>query len=241
MASKKDSLTIAWCDGGMTDGKFTQGLVYTILQAHKAGYKVDQALRVHGNQIGRQRQVLIDGWYDKSKTDWILWVDSDIELTMPILDTLWEAANPVIRPVVSGVYFISKQPEGTLTFPLPALFNDITEFSMQHVHPLPENELIKVDSAGMGLVLMHRSVMEKLRAEFPTQSVFAEQEGRGNEYVSEDIVFFRNLKKIGVPVYAHTGAIGTHVKRFNLDADYYNLFWKNYVDEHPEMRSATDN
>jgi len=226
MASKKDSLTIGWCDGGTTDGKFTQGLVYTILRLPEvAGFSVKQAVRVQGNQIGRQRQVLIDGWYDANTSDWLLWVDSDICLTAEILKTLWEAANPVIRPIVSGVYFISKQTEGTLDYPLPALFHDRSEYQMQHVHPLPNNELIEIDSAGMGLVLMHRSVVEKLRDKFPNDSFFGEKEGKGDEYVSEDIVFFRKVKAAGIPVYAHTGAIATHVKRFDLNAKYYNMYW----------------
>ena len=90
MASSKDTLTIGWCDGGMVDGKFTQGLMYTILEAPKQGINVTQAVRVHGNQIGRQRQALFDGWADQLDTDWLLWVDSDIVLTIDLLKKLWE-------------------------------------------------------------------------------------------------------------------------------------------------------
>ena len=228
MASKKDTLTIGWCDNGTTDGKFTQGLMYTTLGAKDHGINITNAVRVHGNQIGRQRQVLIDGWYDQLKTDWILWVDSDIVLTANVLNILWEAANPVIRPIVSGIYFVSKQDEGTLKNPLPVIFNDIDEFTIQHIHPLPENQLIQVDCAGFGLVLMHRSVVEKMRAKFPGESLFAEKEGLGNTYVSEDIVFFRKAKDAEIPVHAHTGALVKHMKRFDFDIDYYNLFWSNY-------------
>lgn len=231
MASKKDTLTIGWCDNGVTDGKFTQGLLYTTLEAPKMGINITNAVRVHGNQIGRQRQVLIDGWYDQLKTDWILWVDSDIVLTADVLKILWEVANPVIRPIVSGIYFVSKQDEGTLKNPLPVIFNDIDEFTIQHIHPLPENQLIQVDCAGFGLVLMHRSVVEKMREKFPNQSLFAEQEGIGKEYVSEDIVFFRKAKAAGIPVHAHTGALVKHMKRFDFDIEYYNLFWSNYKEE----------
>ena len=228
MASSKDTLTIGWCDGGMVDGKFTQGLMYTILEAPKQGINVTQAVRVHGNQIGRQRQALFDGWADQLDTDWLLWVDSDIVLTIDVLKKLWEAANKVIKPVVSGIYFISKQDEGTLTYPLPQIFNDVDEFTIKHIHPLPDNEIIQIDCAGMGLVLMHRSVVDKLREKFPGESMFAEKEAPGNKYVSEDVVFFRKLKAAGVPVYAHTGARAKHMKRFDFDDRYYALWWNNY-------------
>ena len=228
MASSKDTLTIGWCDGGMVDGKFTQGLMYTILEAPKQGINVTQAVRVHGNQIGRQRQALFDGWADQLDTDWLLWVDSDIVLTIDLLKKLWEAANKVIKPVVSGIYFISKQDEGTLTYPLPQIFNDVDEFTIKHIHPLPDNEIIQIDCAGMGLVLMHRSVVDKLREKFPGESMFAEKEAPGDKYVSEDVVFFRKLKAAGVPVYAHTGARAKHMKRFDFDDNYYALWWNNY-------------
>ena len=51
MASNKDTLTISWCDGGMTDGKFTQGLVYTILDAQAAGINIKNFARCAGNQL----------------------------------------------------------------------------------------------------------------------------------------------------------------------------------------------
>jgi hypothetical protein len=33
------------------------------------------------------------------------------------------------------------------------------------------------------------------------------------------------MKEAGIPLYAHTGALVRHMKRFSLDADYYGLFW----------------
>lgn len=226
MAHKpNETLSIAWCDNGMTDGKFTEGLVYTLVQSQSRKVKVHNAIRVQGNQIGRQRQALFDMWADNIKTDWILWVDSDIVINNDVLEMLWDAADAKERPVVCGIYFISKQNEGTLMQPMPCIFNDIDEYSIQYIHPLPDNEIVKIDVAGMGLSLMHKSIVPKLRAVSPEYSLFAEQEGIGDKYVSEDIVFFRNMKKAGIPVHAHTGARVRHMKRFSLDEHYYNAYW----------------
>jgi GT2 family glycosyltransferase len=221
----KGTVALGWCDNGNTDGKFTEGMVSIALQAPANGIEITHSMRVQGNQIGRQRQVLFDYWADNIKTDWLLWVDSDIVMNIHVLTKVWDAADKIGKPVVSGTYFISKQNEGTLAQPFPALFHNISEYAIQHVHPLPENQLIKVDSAGFGFVLMHKSVIPALRAKFPNQSLFAEQEGIGDEYVGEDIVFFRKLKEAGIPLYAHTGALVRHMKRFSLDADYYSLYW----------------
>jgi hypothetical protein len=230
MELKKDTLTIGWCDNGTTDGKFTQGLIYTILGAKNLDVEITNAVRVHGNQIGRQRQALLDGWYDQLQTEWILWVDSDIVLTVEVLNTLLKSVNPITHPIVSGVYFVSGQKEGTLKNPLPVIFNDIDEFTLQHIHPLPENQLIKIDSAGFGLVLMHRSVVKKMRKKFPKEPLFVEQEGLKRGYLGEDIAFFRKAKKAKIPIHAHTGALVNHVKRFDFDVEYYKLFWENYTE-----------
>lgn len=221
----KGTLTLAWCDNGMVDGKFAESMVALALQAPANGIEVTHSARVAGNQIGRQRQALFDYWADNIKTDWILWVDSDIVLEVRHVLELLEAADAQKRPIVSGVYFISKQSEGTLGNPMPAIFTEVTENSIRHVHPLPEDELIKIDSAGMGFVLMHKSIVPKLREVFPNQSLFAEVEALGDKYVGEDIVFFQKVKKAGIPVYAWTGALVKHMKRFSFDIDYYNMYW----------------
>ena len=221
----KGTLALGWCDNGNTDGKFTEGMVSIALQAPNNGIEITHSMRVQGNQIGRQRQVLFDYWADQIKTDWLLWVDSDIVMDIHVLKKVWDAADKIGKPVVTGTYFISKSDEGSLAKPFPALFFDMGEHIIQHVHPLPPDEIIKVDSAGFGFVLMHKSIVPIMRAKFPDQSMFAEQENIGDKYVGEDIVFFRKLKETGIPLYAHTGALVRHIKRFSLDADYYDMYW----------------
>ena len=104
-------ISIGWCDNGTTDGKFTEGLVYTTLMAGSKKIPVGNAIRVQGNQIGRQRQEAFDFWYKETEYEWILWIDSDIVVTDEALKKVWEAADKYQRPVVAGTYFISKQNE----------------------------------------------------------------------------------------------------------------------------------
>ncbi len=227
MIQKNETVAIGWCDGGLTDGKFTEGLMTAVIAGPGNGMPIHTSIRVQGNQIGRQRQVLFDHWADKMKTDWLLWVDSDIVLTLEAMAKLWKTADKIMRPVVSGVYFISKENEGTLMRPFPALFNDVSDYKIQYVHPLPENEVIKVDQAGFGLTLMHKSIIPKMREKFPNQSFFTEQAGSADDdhFVGEDIIFFRKMKESGIELHAHTGALVKHMKRFSLDFDYYALYW----------------
>jgi len=211
----------------MVDGKFTEGLMATTLFSSTTSMPIVASLRVHGNQIGRQRQNLIDYWADNGQTDWLLWVDSDIVVTPNILTTLCNAVENNNIEIISGVYFISKQTESSLMEPMPCIFTDIDEYNIKHIHPLPENELIKVDCAGMGLVLMNRSVVNKLREKFLKESLFAEVQGVGDKFIGEDIVFFRKVKEVGIQLYSHTGAIAKHIKRFSFDENFYKMYWDN--------------
>jgi hypothetical protein len=228
MIGKNDTVAIGWCDNGTTDGKFTEGLTTAILAGAPNGMVINTSMRVQGNQIGRQRQVLFDHWADKVKTDWLLWVDSDIVLNLDAMKLLWQTADKINRPVVSGVYFISKENEGTLMRPFPVLFDNVNEFQIKYHHPLPENQVLKVDCAGFGFVLMHKSIVPKMREAHPGKGMFMETgDGQDDHFVGEDIIFFRRMEKAGVPLHAHTGALVKHIKRFSLDYDYYALYWAN--------------
>jgi hypothetical protein len=164
--------------------------------------------------------------WQKVSTDWALWVDSDIVLTQEMLKTLWDTADKVARPVVSGVYFISKQMEGSLMQPMPCVFNEGgNQYEVTYLHPLPKNQVVKVDNAGMGLVLMHKSVLKALNEKFPDDFWFGENNEKGDKFIGEDIAFFRKVKQSGVPIHAHTGVIAKHMKRFAFDDAYYNLYW----------------
>lgn len=181
-------------------------------------------MRIQGNQIGRQRQEAFDFWLDHTDFEWILWVDSDIEMTTQALDAVWHFADVKERPVISGTYFVSKENERSLMTPYPALFGFTEdEHTIAYLHPLPKNVVTPVDAAGFGFLLMHRSVGEGMRKFHGKDHPFFNETGIGKQFVSEDINFFRLMKKAGIQLHAHTGATVKHIKRFALDVNYYKL------------------
>jgi len=209
----------------MVDGKFMQGVTDVML---KSGVTFSSTLRSQGNQIARQRQTVIDYWYEKSKSDWLLWVDSDVVISPETFRLLWDNKDAKERPLVSGVYFTTDNPEEPLMIPMPTVFSFTNKgdgtFGLSRVHPLPKNQLIKVDAAGFGFILMHRSIVEKVKAVAPDGQMFMEM-GRGTKFIGEDIFFFALCDKAEVPLYCHTGALAPHMKRFSFDEHYYNAFF----------------
>jgi GT2 family glycosyltransferase len=215
---------VAWCDNGMVDGKFTLGLVSTIVHL-KENFNLHSFARVKGNQIARQRQEIFAHW-EKEGSDWLLWVDSDVVVATDKLDILMQYAHKDLVKVISGIYFIPGSGIDTvLPEPTPAVFKE-NELGMPvAIHPLPKNELIEIDHAGFGFVLMHKSIISKIKEVSGNKSVFAETLREDMPFVGEDINFFINLKKAGFQAYAHTGALIEHMKIFPVDINYYNAYW----------------
>jgi len=224
--SNKETVSFAWCDGGTVEGRFASGLLNTMLEAQRRGINVASSIRVQGNQIARQRQSLIDYWYDNMQTDWLMWVDSDIVMTMDAFQLVWDSAEKISKPLVTGVYFVSQENEQSLMEPTPAIYmNTDSPYVTRAIHPLPPNQLIPIDVGGFGFVLMHRSVVPKVREVAGEFSVFGENQQPANKFISEDVSFFRKAKQAGIQAYAHTGAHLQHLKTFSLDINYYNMYW----------------
>lgn len=220
----QETVSIAWCDNGMVDGKFMQGVCDVML---KSGIEFKSTLRSQGNQIARQRETVINYWFDKTDTEWLLWVDSDVVISPEKFKLLWDNKDAKERPIVTGVYFTTDTPEEPLMIPMPTIYEfgeaDNT-IGIKRIHPMPENKLIKIGAAGMGFVLMHRSIVERIREVLPDAPLFAEV-GTGNGFMGEDIYFYAVCDKAEIPVYCHTGAVAPHMKRFSLDEHYYKAFF----------------
>ena len=221
----QESVAIAWCDNGMVDGKFMQGVTDVIL---KSGLTFESTYRSQGNQIARQRETVINYWYEKNKADWLLWVDSDVVISPEKFKLLWDNKDAIERPLLTGVYFTTDTPEEPLMIPLPTLYefaDDGETVGIRRIHPMPKNKFLQVGAAGMGFVLMHRSVVERIINEVPNMPIFTEI-GTSKSFMGEDIYFFALCNKAGIPVWCHTGATVPHMKRFSFDEHYYDAMTK---------------
>jgi hypothetical protein len=221
----QETVSIAWCDNGNVDGKFMHGVANVLLES---GVKFESTIRSCGNQIARQREFVIRHWYEKNKADWLLWVDSDVVISPEKFLKLWNKKDKDKHPIVTGVYFTSKNPEEPLMVPLPTIFNFSEQkdgrVNIQPVHPMPKDKFIRVDAAGMGFVLMHRSIVDKIIEAVPDASMFLEA-GSEKTFIGEDIYFFALCNKAGVEVWCDTSATVQHMKRFSFDEHYYGAFF----------------
>ena len=215
-----EKLTIGWIDPGTTEGCFTESLAVFLKETK---IPVEDIIRVPGGIVSRQRQKLLQEWYDRNLTDWILWIDSDIQFSNESVNKLWKSKNVIAYPIISGVYFVSMSTQGTMQNITPAIFNSCDfDYRMKHV-PIEQypDTLIPIDSAGFGFVLLHRSVVSKMAQVYENKFFFEESQRPEPYYIGEDIAFFKKVADCGIQVYAHTGAIVGHMKKKLITPDDY--------------------
>jgi len=215
-----DRVTLAWIDPGQVEGQFATSLI-ELFRARPE--RLVAFLRVEGGLLSRQRNEVVKGFLDNGSAQWLLMVDSDQALPVEAFDKLVAAAHEKERPVVAGLYFGTlPNPTGLLPTPVPHFYRRADDGIMvTPVVDYPQDQVIDIDAAGTGCLLVHRSVLETIRdnadpSEGDAWCWFRDLPLNGH-WVGEDIYFCRRIKALGFPIHGHTGAILPHRRKYWLD------------------------
>jgi hypothetical protein len=164
---------------------------------------------------------VVKNFLDEVKTPWLLMIDSDERLPMETFFKLVDAAHDKDRPIVSGLVFAAFFDNQDNLRAVPTIYRMTQDKGLQPIDDYPIDTLLEVDATGTGCLLIHRSVLEKMREQAtPNQGKdwawFVEGAIEGT-YFGEDLLFSKRLKSMGYKIHAHTGAILPHQKQFWLD------------------------
>lgn len=220
----RDQVVIGWLDPGQVDGMFALS-VATIYSERRA--RMAALMRVeNGGLLSRGRNELVARFMETTDAQWLLMVDSDEIIPLEAFDKLVATAHDTDRPIVAGLYF-GAWPGEYYPTAVPLIFNRVEGTStFRSILDYPENEVIPVDSAGTGCLLIHRSVFQKFqdnadpRHEGDRWCWFRDMPVNG-DWFSEDHYFCSTARSLGVPLHAHTGALLEHRKRFWLGAKHH--------------------
>lgn len=153
--------------------------------------------------------------------DWLFMVDSDMGFEPDTLDRLLAVADPVKRPVVGGLCFSMREYGsdgfgGMFTFPSPTIMNwvvhedGIGRFTGQDHYPV--NSMIRCGATGAAMILIHRSVLEKIRDAGLPGKWYDRVACDDGELQGEDVSFCWRLRQLDIPLWIHTGIRTTHMK-----------------------------
>ena len=233
--NKDEKITIAWCDTGRVEGSFAAGIHFAIT-GRDIGNQFTDVIRSKGMKIATQRQEVFNTWMlpDFEESDWLLWLDSDIEVDYNVLKCLMDSADKDIAPVVSGLYFtVASYDENGLPIPTPCFFQYDKELDLRSWGKISMNvekdpSMIEAESVGFGMLLMHRSVAKRLVSHFNNKHLFLEIQDENDHGIfwGEDVVFCQNIKELGIPIYVNTRAIPRHWKTVPIDNRYHKLYYE---------------
>lgn len=213
-----ETVAIGWIDPGLVDGMFAVRLFEL---ARFRSERIGGMIRVEGSLLSRQRNEVIAAFLDDYEADWLMFIDSDEQLTVSAFDKWCEAAHALERPVVAGLVF-STLSQGIMPTPTPAIFTSCADgVSVAPIMDYPVNKIIPIDAAGTGALMVHRSVLQKIR-----DTATDDEADRwcwfrdlpvGGKWLGEDLYFCRRIREAGFKLHAHTGVVLSHRRRFWLD------------------------
>ena len=217
----KDTVAIAWAHGGEVDTEFALSMIEIVRQKNK---RINAYYAVEGiGLLSKSRNIIIKHFLDNTTADWLLMLDSDERISVPTFDLLCATADEVERPIVAGLYFAALW-NGPALRPVPLIFTASPEKGLQPWDNYPENQVVEIAAAGTGCLLMHRSMLQKLRELMPDNPDWAWfQDGPigSNKWLSEDLMFCSRVAQAGYKIHAHTGAVLQHHKSIWIDEPHY--------------------
>jgi cephalosporin hydroxylase len=162
---------------------------------------------------------------DDYDAEWLFWLDTDMGFSPDALDALLEAADPAERPIVGGLCFAQRDDEpdgygGWRVTATPTVYdwitlNDQSGYAVRWDYP--QNTVTQGAATGSACVLIHRSVLEKMREAFASGQIRPAWYDRlpnpsTKQIFSEDLSFCARAGALGFPVFVHTGVKTTHYK-----------------------------
>lgn len=171
--------------------------------------------------VHRARNEIVQGLLD-SDCDYLLFVDADMGLPQNAIERLLSVAHETERPIVAGLCFAQRvtgwcEADYSTTFdivPTVQLWNveDDKPVSFSIVADYPRDSVVQIDSTGGACVLIHRTVLARMRDEFGDHWFTPlANEATGGPW-GEDTSFFLRCRDIGVPVHLDTSVKTSHDK-----------------------------
>ena len=216
-----DIVVIGSCDNGYVDSDFFASVV-DLLTFPEYPVNIFGNIRSSGALVHKNRENIIKHFLGDTTADWLLFVDSDILFEARDVLFLCDTANKENKKVVSGLYF-SPGPIND-QFPFPEAF-DKTEKGYLPLIDIPKDSVINVDAAGLGFMLIHRTVFNIILSKYSISDIFV------SSTYGENIEFCRKAQEFGIDIYLDTRVDIKHIKRFAMGKEMYYLYMEKFEKE----------
>lgn len=220
-------ITIAWSDYGTVVGEFCLSIARSIKQDSQERNLISDIFALPCSAVALARNIVFRDFLEKSTSPWLLMVDADTIWSADDIYRLYDIATKNDIKVLSGTYFIQVNCIEGCLHTVPAMFTSGYEKDIKHPSCIEiinelDKEIIEVEWAGLGALLIHRDVLEQTRQVGINNFPYWCAETLVDGYFSgEDHYFFNNIRNQGHKVYATPQVMVGHVKKQVLNLRSY--------------------
>jgi len=214
--NKNEKIVIAWPDSGSVYSGFVAYIMQILIHRKE---KIKDVFIASGHYLSNNKNSCVE-YFLKTDADWLLLMDCDVLVTLESFDTLINSADKILRPVISGSYFLPLNDKLVLSgqyksLEYPDLGYWISDWDKEVIDDL--------HSVGAGFLLVHRSVYEAVQKNNPDQMPqWFQDEYWGYPYyqwISEDIYFCKKVRDLKFNISINTKATSTHLKNVRVTED----------------------
>lgn len=217
-AAATDRVVIAYIHPGETSAYFTQSLMNLLMFDQATSRRVVGCLNEWSSaNVSSSRNSLTQQFLDNYDAEWLLWIDADMAFEHNSLDRLLQSANKDTHPIVGGLCF-----GATMGRLFPTIYqmakNADAAITTVRVNDYPQDSLVPCAATGSAFVLIHRTVLEDMRAKnFNAAFPWYQETELAGQPCGEDITFCLRAGIVGHAVHVDTGLLIGHHKSTVLD------------------------
>ena len=205
---KKDSVAFLMPCGGDVPPRVVQSALNLITTSAVQGITVRQIGITDRTLVHTARNYLAAGFLD-TECEWAFWMDSDMILQPDTIVRMLGWAKRLDAKMLTGIYYQRMGDHKPVVWRKKVVSTDgnivhegVDEYSHYYVYPKEVGgPPYKVDTAGFGCVLIHRSVFDDVEYPYFRFVFYKDREGKPCE-ASEDFYFFVQAKKAGHQLWA---------------------------------------
>lgn len=222
-------VVVAYIHPGQVSSYFTESLMVTLLtDVSRPRRRIVNIMQEWSSaNVSAARNTVTARFLDTRTADgatvgdWLLWVDSDMQWEPDALDLLMAAADEAERPIVGGLCF--GMAKGRLVPTIYQFGYEDGDLVTYRVEDFERDAIVRCAATGAAFVLIHRRVLEAMRAaNFNEAFPWFQETQIKHRPVGEDITFCLRAAQLGFPIFVDTRAkIGHHKSHLLTD----DLFW----------------
>ena len=177
-----------------------------------------------GPFLDHNRNQIISSFLSDYDADWLLFMDTDIELDLDQIYALHDIAEENNLPLLGGIYFFSRGHRKIDFVPVVCKYDEFENNIYSTAESIDyDRDYFEVDDVGTGAMLISRKVLEAV----------TRYDGRGNPYwiktydelgtftMGEDVYFCDQVRRAGFACYATGRVVPKHYKTVAVGRDYF--------------------